>query len=168
MKKSLVKVCVLAVFVCVMIPLAARGKKEPAPQPQPQVQGELVAQQTPAAGLPANKGFASVQGILQSSCSGCHSWATSYAGISSLVVSGHPEQSRLFGVLATDRMPPGGALPTDQKALVYSWIASGAGQSNAPLTNPPPQGFLSGAGAGTSGGEMEGGREGAEGAEGGE
>lgn len=171
MKKSVVKVCVLASLVLVMIPISARGRKEPAPQPQPQVQGELIAQQTGGvAALPANKGYASVQGILQGSCSGCHSWASSYAGISSLVVPGHPEQSSLFGVLASNRMPPGGSLPTDQKALVYSWIAAGAGQSSTPLTNPPPQGWLSGAGVGTSGGEMEGteaGR-GTEGAESGE
>lgn len=106
-----------------------------------------------------NKGFVTVRQILVRSCSACHDWTDSYEGITdpSRVVPGTPEKSDLYVKISDDTMPMKGAKLTPlEKALIRSWIAAGAPNSDASLPEaaaetgtggaqappPPSGGFL--------------------------
>ena len=83
-----------------------------------------------------NKGFLTVQQILTRSCSTCHEWTQTYEGIAdpARVTPGSPEKSDLYVKVADDTMPmTGPKLTSLEKALIRSWIAAGAPNSNAPV-----------------------------------
>ncbi len=135
------RILAFAAGVLTAAPAAARGQTEPT-----SASTEPVKPFT-------NKGFTTVQTTLQGWCAGCHGWARSYEGILRYVVPFHPEQSILFRVIASNRMPPDAKLASDQKALIYAWIKDGATMSRTPLTSLPPQGWLDTTG---EGGDKEG------------
>jgi hypothetical protein len=72
--------------------------------------------------------------ILQPKCLSCHGSGTpnfssysSFAGKTSIVVPGNPEQSALYTETASGAMPRGGsALNSDELSLLYTWIKDGA------------------------------------------
>ncbi len=96
----------------------------------------------------ANQGFATVRQLLETSCSACHDWASSYQGIAapSRVTPGSPEKSRLYVLVASDEMPMGGPpLEVTQKNLLRAWIAAGATDSQEPLSLTMPEAPAGGA-----------------------
>jgi len=67
--------------------------------------------------------------IFVSSCASCHDWAASYDTIiaSGLVTPGKPDESRVWAMIDSGRMPAdGSSLDADQKAAIRDWIAAGA------------------------------------------
>jgi mono/diheme cytochrome c family protein len=74
------------------------------------------------------------QNVIQPNCVSCHSGASapngvdlsSFAGVSSQVVAGDPQSSRLYQVIANGSMPPTGALSQAQVQQVSDWITAGA------------------------------------------
>ena len=93
--------------------------------------GVLAAQD--AAG---NKGFVTVHEILTRSCSACHDWTGTYQDIvdPARVVPGAPEKSQIYIKISDDSMPmKGPKLTSLEKALIKSWIAAGAPDSDAPI-----------------------------------
>lgn len=84
-----------------------------------------------------NKGFFTVKEILSRSCSACHDWTESYEGVAdpSRVTPGSPEKSGLWVKISDDTMPmKGPKLTSLEKALIKSWIAAGAPNSDAPIS----------------------------------
>jgi uncharacterized membrane protein len=95
-----------------------------------------------------------MESVLKPRCFACHNPEkkegkidlTSYESIMSkknLVIAGEPAKSRLHEVLSLNEMPPtpGETLTTEQRDLVYKWIASGARENNesgAPSPTPSP------------------------------
>lgn len=49
-----------------------------------------------------------------------------YSSIQSVVVPGKPLDSRLYFMVATNRMPKGGRLSDEKKWAIYQWILNGA------------------------------------------
>ncbi len=92
------------------------------------------AQATP---LPSNRGFATVQEIMNQSCVGCHSWARSYEGITDpqRITPHQPEASPLYLAVESDYMPlEGPKLTGAQKGFLRAWIEAGATAREEPLT----------------------------------
>ncbi|HVO38511.1 MAG TPA: hypothetical protein VMV03_05715 [Spirochaetia bacterium] len=93
--------------------------------------GALLAQE--GAG---NRGFTTVHEILSRSCSACHDWTETYQDIvdPARVVPGAPEKSAIYIKISDDTMPmKGPKLTSLEKALIKSWIAAGAPESDAPI-----------------------------------
>jgi len=90
-----------------------------------------------------NKGFFTVKEMLSRSCSACHDWTDSYQGITdpSRVTPGSPEKSDLWVKISDDTMPmKGPKLTSLEKALIKSWIAAGAPNSDTPISASEGQG----------------------------
>jgi uncharacterized membrane protein len=86
--------------------------------------------------LPENKGFVTIAAILKESCSSCHAWATSYAGIANplRIVATLPEKSLLYQKIKDDSMPrTGKKLSQEEKALIRAWLAAGASPTDTPI-----------------------------------
>jgi hypothetical protein len=91
------------------------------------------------AAMPGNKGFITIQQILDTSCSACHDWTGSYEGITGNghVVAGSPEKSVLYQRIASDEMPASGdKLTADQKAFIKGWIVAGAPATELAISVP--------------------------------
>jgi hypothetical protein len=92
--------------------------------------------------LPSNRGFATVQEILTTSCSACHDWTGSYDSITAggKIIAGDPEKSLLYRKIAADEMPlEGDKLTAGQKAFLKGWIAAGAPNNDLPISVPAAQ-----------------------------
>jgi hypothetical protein len=93
--------------------------------------------------LPANRGFATIREILDTSCSACHDWTGSYESITGggRIIAGSPEKSLLYLKIASDEMPTeGDKLTADQKAFIKGWIAAGAPSTELPIAVPATEG----------------------------
>lgn len=86
-----------------------------------------------------NKGFATIQEILTTSCSGCHDWTGSWQTITDggRIVAGDPEKSILYQRVSRDEMPASGdKLAPEQKAFIKAWILAGAPSTNQAIAMP--------------------------------
>lgn len=84
----------------------------------------------------ANKGFATIKEILDTSCAACHDWTGSWESITAggRVVPGSPDKSILYQKISTDEMPAeGDKLTPEQKAFIRGWIAAGAPSTGLPI-----------------------------------
>lgn len=80
--------------------------------------------------------------ILTNRCASCHDNGISYGGLGSLsetdlinsghIIAGNPEASRIYIRMADGTMPPGGGVPLQEIADIYTWI------SNIPVTDQTP------------------------------
>lgn len=99
----------------------------------------MVFAEAAAAAAPANKGFATIKVILDTSCSACHNWTGSWESITAggRIVPGSPEKSRLYRRISTDEMPAeGDKLTPEQKTFIRGWIAAGAPSTDLPIAVP--------------------------------
>jgi hypothetical protein len=97
------------------------------------VPAALGAQETAA---PPNKGFTTIKGILERSCSTCHDWTGSWDTVTAggRVVAGSPEKSVLYMKIAADEMPAEGPkLSAEEQAFIRGWIAAGAPSTDLPI-----------------------------------
>lgn len=76
---------------------------------------------------------ATIDPALTSACGSCHSWATTYSGVtgSGRVVAGSAASSPLYqrvssSVTASGHMPPGGSMTSTQIQQIADWINQGA------------------------------------------
>lgn len=68
--------------------------------------------------------------VFRSICIYCHGERKPnlhhYDSIQTVVVPGKPLESRLYFMVATNRMPKGGRLSDEKKWAIYQWILNGA------------------------------------------
>jgi hypothetical protein len=118
-----------------------------------------LAQPKGASGVETGAAFfqREIRPLLERRCLGCHDGVKRAGGLELVsrasalrggnsgpaVAPGHPERSRLFERVARGQMPPTGALPAAELALLRRWIAEGAPYGEAPLTaTTAPRGEL--------------------------
>ncbi len=70
------------------------------------------------------------QNVFGEICSYCHAarppFLMDYRSIQNVVKAGKPLESRLYYMVATERMPKGSKLSEEKKWAIYHWIQNGA------------------------------------------
>lgn len=120
-KRSTPRVVLYTFVTPVVVFLCACSVNSPLVAPPPLPRGETTAKPT-YTWLNEN--------VFRRICIYCHSERKPnlhhYDSIQSVVIPGKPLDSRLYFMVATNRMPKGGRLSDEKKWAIYQWILNGA------------------------------------------